>query len=150
MLKLPKYRVLFVCIGNACRSPMAESIAWRVASDVMEVSSAGISPLGSVAEKTRETLEKHGYDSESLESKPIRREVWDAADIVINMTGTERRSAFLDSERVEDWPIPDPFGSSLSAYEGVFADIEGRVRELAEWLRKKRSSDLRSAQANLR
>jgi arsenate reductase (thioredoxin) len=34
--------VLFVCIGNSCRSPLAESIALRDYADVFDVSSAGI------------------------------------------------------------------------------------------------------------
>jgi len=37
-----KYRVLFVCIGNACRSPMAEAIAHREAAEVIEPASAGL------------------------------------------------------------------------------------------------------------
>lgn len=147
MVKLPKYRVLFVCIGNACRSPMAESIALKIAPDIMEVSSAGIAPLGRVAEATRVILAKRGYDGESLESKAIRPEVWDAADIVVNLTGTERRSAFFDSEKVEDWPVPDPYGSAEAAYEAALNDIEARVKELAAWLRQKRNSEFQTGQA---
>ncbi|MGC1580579.1 MAG: hypothetical protein WA766_03800, partial [Candidatus Acidiferrales bacterium] len=49
-------RVLFVCIGNSCRSPMAEALARHSASDVIEAASAGISPLGRVADLTRKIL----------------------------------------------------------------------------------------------
>ena len=49
-------RVLFICIGNACRSPMAEAIARRDAADVIEAASAGVAPLGFVAQQTGLTL----------------------------------------------------------------------------------------------
>ena len=51
-----KLRVLFVCLGNACRSPMAEAIASHDASDVLEASSAGLYPLGEIPDETQETL----------------------------------------------------------------------------------------------
>src|ERR1700693_38478 len=48
-------RVVFVCLGNSCRSPMAEGIAAHIASDVMEVSSAGVAALGRVQSLTKLT-----------------------------------------------------------------------------------------------
>ena len=103
-------RVLFVCLGNSCRSPMAEAIARRNASDVIEASSAGLAPLGFVAEMTIKTLLRNGYPVEGLRSKPILREAWEAADIVINMSGRARELAFREYARVEDWDIEDPYG----------------------------------------
>jgi protein-tyrosine-phosphatase len=73
-------RVLFICIGNACRSPMAEAIARRDAADVIEAASAGVAPLGFVAQQTGLTLTENGYSSDDLKSKPVAREVWEAAD----------------------------------------------------------------------
>src|SRR5215813_10331984 len=52
-----KLSVLFVCIGNSCRSPMAESIALRDAADLFECASAGLSALGVVQKLTLQTLE---------------------------------------------------------------------------------------------
>ena len=43
MTEKRKVRVLFVCIGNACRSPMAEAIARQDADELLEVQSAGFS-----------------------------------------------------------------------------------------------------------
>jgi arsenate reductase (thioredoxin) len=92
----PRKNVLFVCLGNACRSPMAESIARRDAGDVIEAYSAGLTPLGFVPALTTETLTAHGYSIETLQSTPITRAVWVAADIVINMSGVPRQLAFID------------------------------------------------------
>jgi len=41
-------KVLFLCIGNACRSQMAEAIARHLAADVIEGSSAGLAPFGDI------------------------------------------------------------------------------------------------------
>ena len=51
-----KKRVLFVCIGNSCRSQMAEAFARAYGADIMEVQSAGVSPAtmaSSVAVRAR-------------------------------------------------------------------------------------------------
>ena len=59
--KIATTKVLFVCLGNACRSPMAEAIALRDAPDVIEASSAGLTPLGRIEPMTKETLAKNGF-----------------------------------------------------------------------------------------
>lgn len=50
--KLPPQRVLFVCTGNACRSPMAEALARHFVPDVIAASSAGLAPLGYISSPT--------------------------------------------------------------------------------------------------
>ena len=58
--------MLFICLGNACRSPMAESIARRDAADVIEACSAGLTPLGFVPVLTMQTLAANGYSIEPV------------------------------------------------------------------------------------
>ena len=132
-----KTKVLFVCVGNACRSPMAESIARSIAADVIIPSSAGVYPLGEVPALTRQTLVKNGYPIEGLESKPILREDWQAAELVINMSGMDLQRVFADASKVEDWDVADPYGADPALYQRIMTEIEGRVRGLAERLRRK-------------
>lgn len=129
-------KVLFVCLGNACRSPMAESIARHDASDVIEPYSAGLTPLGTVPDLTKSTLTANSHSSEELNSKPITRELWDAADLVINMSGIPKWRAFTDPSKVEDWDVQDPYGNDAALYQTIHEDIERRVGELAERFRK--------------
>lgn len=136
-------RVLFVCIGNSCRSPMAEAIARKVASDVMEVASAGLAPLGYVAELTTRTLEANGYSAEGLSSKPIARESSNKADLIVNMSGRPRGLAFQQFEKVEDWDVEDPYGENAEIYQRIFEEIEKRVERLAGRLRKERAAQTR-------
>jgi protein-tyrosine-phosphatase len=123
-------------MGNACRSPMAESIARRDASDVIEPLSAGLSPLGFLPALTTETLINNGNSAENLESTAITREVWDATDIVINMSGVPKERAFPDHQKVEDWEVQDPYGADAELYQTIYKEIRRRVALLADRLRK--------------
>ena len=128
--------MLFICLGNACRSPMAKAIARRDAADVIEPYSAGLTPLGSVPDLTKQTLMNNGYSAESLESTGIIRPLWDAADIVVNMSGIPKERAFLDWRKVEEWDVADPYGTDPALYQTIYEEIRGRVAELADRLRK--------------
>jgi arsenate reductase len=120
-------RVLFVCLGNSCRSPMAEAIAAHIGSDVMEVSSAGLAALGRVQSLTKLTIAKNGYPADELQSKTLRADDLEAADIIVNMTGRPDGALFQDPRKVEDWNVEDPYGASAETYQRVFEDIERRV-----------------------
>jgi len=134
---LPNLRVLFICIGNSCRSPMAESIALRDAADLFESSSAGLAPLGVVQKLTFSTLANNGYPTDGLSSKPILKEVWALADLVINMSGYRKQRTFPRSEwhKVEDWDVEDPYGSDATDYQRIFEDIRTRIESLTARLR---------------
>ena len=133
-----RIRVLFVCVGNACRSPMAEAISLYDAADVIEPSSAGLYPLGYIAELTKQTLIKNGYSANGLTSEALGKEALEAADLVINMTGRPSGEAFRGRENVEDWLVEDPFGADPETYQRVFEGIQRRVNQLALNLREQR------------
>jgi protein-tyrosine-phosphatase len=131
-------KVLFLCIGNACRSQMAEAIAKHTASDVMDPSSAGLVPFGEIPSTTIRVLEELGISAQGQNSKPLRSEDLAAADIVINMTGRPGNLVFTESlENIEDWDVGDPYGFNLSVYRGIRDEIETRVEDLARRLREK-------------
>jgi protein-tyrosine-phosphatase len=134
--------VLFVCVGNACRSPMAEAIARYDAADVIEPSSAGLSPLGFIAEQTEHTLTLNGYSAKGLTSVKLTKEAAEAAAIIINMTGRTREETFWEEnqEKVEDWIVQDPYGADTDTYQRVFEGIKRRVNQLALGLREKRQN----------
>ena len=135
MTSRPKLRVLFVCLGNSCRSPMAEAIARQYAPDLWEVTSGGLTPLGYIASLTKETIEKNSFSAEGLASKPILHSHWQAVDLVINMSGFEKHRVFEDSDKVEDWPVEDPFGAEPAVYQSTFDDIRTRIEDLVARLR---------------
>jgi len=117
---------------------MAEAIARYDAADVLEPSSARLTPLGSIADLTRETLFRNGYSANGLTSDVLTHEAIDKADLIINMTGKPREDNFGNLEKVEDWIVQDPFGGDEYMYQRVFEGIKRRVHHLAAGLREAR------------
>ncbi len=115
---------------------MAEAIAAHIASDVMEVSSAGVAALGIVQSMTKLTVAKNGYPADGLQSKLLEDSDVEAADIIINMTGRPGLALFQDASKVEDWEVEDPYGSDGETYQRVFEHIESRVVELVGRVRR--------------
>jgi arsenate reductase (thioredoxin) len=131
-------KVLFLCIGNACRSQMAEAIAKHHASDVIEPASAGLVPFGEIPPTTVSVLQELGISVEEQSSKPLRSEDLAAADIVINMTGRPGNLVFTETlENIEDWDVGDPYGFNLPVYRAIRDEIETRIDDLARRLREK-------------
>jgi arsenate reductase len=129
-----KKKVLFVCIGNSCRSQMAEALARHYWSDVMEASSAGVSPLGRIAEPTRKVLLERGVRTDEQFSKGLCEADAASADLIINMSGIPGSALFPDAN-VEDWDVDDPYGEDMLIYRQVCDDIEERLRKLTDSLR---------------
>ncbi len=141
MTKVKKTHVLFVCIGNACRSPMGESIARKEASDVMEASSAGLFPLGTITSMTAKILALNGYSTAGLESKGIRGFTAEKVGLVVNMSGMAKPQALAEFAPMEEWEVADPYGEGEATYQRILQTIQGRVRELAQRLRAEQQAD---------
>lgn len=134
---------------------MAEAVARREASDVIEPCSAGLYPLGHIAELTEETLLANGYSIDELSSKPIHKEALRDADVVVNISGltfdpfhdgglARRASAPCENRpNVEEWDVADPYGEEPPAYQKTLEEIERRVCELASRLRAENRSSHR-------
>jgi len=127
-------RVLFVCIGNSCRSQMAEALARHLASDAIEPASAGLSPLGSISVPTRVVLLERGARVDGQYSKGLPEVDPDSAELIVNMTGIPGQALFPGAQ-VVDWDVDDPYGEDLLVYCRVRDEIEELVTELAASLR---------------
>ncbi len=131
-------KVLFLCVGNACRSQMAEAIAKHIAADVIEPSSAGLVAFGEIAGPTIAVLNERGISADGQSSKSLRSEALSAAELVINMTGRSGTDIFTGpTPPFEDWDVGDPFGFNLAVYREIRDQIEKRVEDLARRLREK-------------
>ena len=128
-------RVLFVCVGNSCRSQIAEALARHLASDVISPASAGLSPLGHIADLTRRVLLEKGIRIDSQFSKGLSDASLFRPDLVVNISGIPGKSLFAN-DAVEDWEIDDPFGEDLATYRRICEDIESRLEDLAVRLRR--------------
>ena len=119
---------------------MAEAIARYDAADVIDASSAGISPLGFIPDLTKRTLTKNGYSADGLTSNKATQEGCSSADIIINMTGEPWDENLSTREKVEDWIVQDPYGTDPETYQRVLEGIQRRIGQLAKGLRDKREN----------
>ena len=137
-----KTKVLFICIGNMCRSPMAEGFARAMGDDVVETYSAGIHPTGVVSEDAIFMMEENGIDISRQRSNGLVEVPLDEIDIAVCMTGIPG-SAYLPEDfggKIIDWDIDDPIGRSLSTFRRVRDEIEEKVKDLLEEIRKAKFS----------
>jgi arsenate reductase len=130
-----RYRVLFVCVGNSCRSQMAEGLARAYGSDVLEAESAGLSPCGVIFPPTREVMQEKNVSLEGAESKGIDPERLAQVDLIVNLSGYE--FPYPTATPVRTWMVPDPFGHNLEIHRFIRDQIEARVQELVAELREK-------------
>jgi arsenate reductase len=123
-----KKRVLFVCIGNSCRSPMAEAFARAYGSDVLTAQSAGLAPASIIQPLTRQTLQERNVSAEDLFPKGLEALEGESFDLVVNLSGLPL-PPFLGTSipRVLVWPVPDPIGQKESVYREVALRIERLV-----------------------
>ncbi len=132
---MAKTRVLFLCIGNACRSPMAEGFARAYGSDVLEAQSAGVAPALAVVPLTHHVMLEKNIDLGDCYPKEMEH-VEGAIDLIINMSGRDVPASA--STQVEKWDVRDPIGHTDEVFRQVRDEIEQRVLELIERLRSRK------------
>jgi arsenate reductase (thioredoxin) len=133
-----KTRVLFVCIGNMCRSPMAEGFARKLGGDILDIYSAGTSPSGYVSEDAIEIMRELKIDISRLESKGLGAVPVGDMDIVISMAPVPARRLVPRrfAGRVIDWRVDDPVGRSLDVFRRVRDELHVRVTNLIDQIRR--------------
>jgi arsenate reductase (thioredoxin) len=130
-------RVLFVCIGNACRSPMAEGFANHYGNDVLRAVSAGLAPTQKIPPDTVAAMSEMNVDVSR--HVPRRYDPFEAldCDVVVNMAGFKLPGPA--PKEVVEWKVQDPYGASIEAYRKVRDDLEQRVMRLILDLRRRAS-----------
>ncbi len=139
-------RVLFVCTGNTCRSPMAEAIARQFASeralDDVTVASAGTSAWDGAPASDGALLValEHGLDLNTHRAQVLTRELVGGADLILVMSPHHRERALVlggdgRTHLLTDFaarstagrPVQDPFGGELDAYRATFEELAKEI-----------------------
>jgi len=110
--------VLFICLGNSCRSIMAEALTRHLFGDSLEAVSAGLHPLGFVTPETLEVLAEAGVATTGLRSKGLEEIDLAACRLLVNLSHYSLSPLippFLQS-RLLPRPVPDPYGGPLEVY----------------------------------
>lgn len=123
-------KILFVCVGNAYRSIMAEAYA-RKYMKKFHVQSGGIRPLGYIPDEVLEVLREDGIDTSSLYSKPIDPKELAEFDYVVVLANIP----FFAPTRVIYYDIEDPAFSSIEFVRKIRDQIKQIILELKDTLR---------------
>ena len=148
------YRVLFVCMGNICRSPTAEGVFARIAAEELAdyrvfIDSAGTHAyhVGSPPDRRAQTAaERRGIDLSTLRARRVESQDFETFDVVIAMdplnvavmtenfpdASTDKVRLFLEyaTDPGRD-DVPDPYYGGAKGFEYVLDLAEEAARGLA-------------------
>lgn len=152
-------RILFVCTGNTCRSPLSEAIARKIAIERglhdVEVASAGTSAWDGAPASDGALLVgmERGMDLSSHRAQTLNRDLVRDFDLILAMGPhhLERIEALGGSGKaflVSDFashgasvrPISDPIGAELDVYRATADELEEEIRRVMERILAERSS----------
>ena len=149
-------KVLFVCTGNTCRSPMAQAIFTHKAKEQklnMGADSAALSlTYGErVNPKAEEALRKLGITGFSHLSQPVTPQLLEESDFIVTMTWQQRAAlaAVADDGKLAAFceftaggDISDPYGRDQAAYDKCAADISAGIDCLIPYLKGRFGGEL--------
>ena len=124
---MPAERVLFVCIGNAGRSQMAQAFAERAG---FEARSAGSRAESQLHPEVIEVMGELGIDLSGRVPHQLSDEDVEWAEVVVTM-GCGDACPVLPGKRYVDWKILDPMGLRIETVREIRDEIAGLVDELA-------------------
>ena len=123
---MPASRVLFVCIGNAGRSQMAQAFYERAGG---EARSAGTRPEAAVHPQVVDAMREVGIDLAGRIPHGLENDDVEWAELVVTM-GCGDACPVLPGKRYLDWKLQDPAGMPIEVVRQIRDRIEKLVAEL--------------------
>ena len=143
-------KVLFVCTGNTCRSPMAEGILRHMAENQgldIEVKSAGIAVYNNdfAADNSIDVMKAINIDISHHRSRQADKDLIEESDLILTMSQGHKDAILSSLPRARvfnlleyaygvDGDVSDPFGGSLDEYEEIRDEIYEAILRLVDKL----------------
>jgi len=121
-------KIIFICIGNTCRSQMAKGF-FNTLSPKNSADSAGMRPEDHVEPSAIKVMKEVGIDISHYKPKKLTFEMYDLFDVMVTM-GCVDDCPLTPREKTIEWTIEDPKGKSLSKYREVRDTIRNHVEKL--------------------
>lgn len=128
-------KLLFVCYGNICRSPMAAAIARKKHGDRVKAASAGVAAAGGPAADEAVLVMRILFQTDITDHVSRSVESFDLAafDYVVAMDfvvySRLKELGRIPEERLYAWDIEDPLGQGYDAFRATAFKIERRLEQ---------------------
>lgn len=137
---MKRIHILFVCIGNICRSPMAAGIAQKMYPEKFIVESAGISPYGDkAASEAIEVMQREycvdisHHQPQSVTSVPLGN--FDYVIALDHQVFDHMKMYFhFLREKLIKWDIDDPFTKDIEIFRECARDIQAGMQKTLDAL----------------
>ncbi len=118
--------LLFVCVGNTCRSQMAEALAKNLG---FKAQSAGTKPGEKIAENAVKVINELGIEMKNQFPKSIDTIETKGYDVIISMgCGVECPNLPISY----DWGLDDPVGHNINFYRNTREKIQSLLEKLSQ------------------
>lgn len=124
--------VLFVCVGNAGRSLMAEAIFNSLAPEGWRAISAGVSPARSPNPLTGEVLAEIGVPLPPHAPQPLTEEMARSATVRISMSAFTHPACprWFNPRMARSWEVLDTYHADGDAFRSIRDELRSRVESL--------------------
>jgi arsenate reductase len=123
-------KVLFVCVGNAGRSQMAEAFFNHLAGGKAQAFSAGTNPASTVCPTVVGLMKEVGIDISNKHPKKLTMDMLEQADKVITMGCDVEQSCPAALTETEGWGLEDPKEKPAEKIRKIRDEIKIRVEKL--------------------